>query len=161
MVLGHAEILRRAKEGLLENFEEKNVGGAGVDVRVANFYRMTSAAKLGIEERVLPEVEAIEGTHVTVKPQEYILVDTMERVNMPLDLAAWMYARSTLQRSGIYLFTSLIDPGYHGTLTFGLKNLGSENFKLERGARIAQIVFEEVQGESKAYEGRYQGGKVV
>jgi len=161
MILGHAEIKRRCEEGLLENYEEGSIGGAGVDLRVAKFYELKTPAKLLKGERVLPEVEEIEGKQVTLQPQHYVLVETMEKVNMPDDLAAWMRQRSTLQRCGVSLETALIDPGYHGTLTFGMKNNSDRDFVIEKGARVGQIIFEEVKGESKRYEGRYQGGNVV
>jgi len=98
---------------------------------------------------------------VMVQPNEYIMIQTMEKVNMPLTLAARMLPRSTLQRSGIYLYHALIDPGYHGKLIFGMKNIGHHEFEIERGSRIAQIMFEEVVGKTKPYVGRYQGGKIV
>jgi deoxycytidine triphosphate deaminase len=57
--------------------------------------------------------------------------------------------------------TALVDPGYQGVLIVGLKNLSRFEFVVERGARVAQIVFESVEGKTSAYGGRYQGGKVV
>ncbi len=42
-----------------------------------------------------------------------------------------------------------------------MKNESEHAFELEKGARIAQIVFEEVDGEATPYSGRYQGGKVA
>lgn len=161
MILGHAEIKKRIEEGLLENYEEGNIGGAGVDLRVAKFYELKTAARLGKDERVLPEIEEIVGESVALRPQQYVLVETMEKVNMPADLAAWMRQRSTLQRCGVSLETALIDPGYKGTLTFGMKNNGDKEFVVEKGARVGQIIFEGVKGETKNYDGRYQGGNVV
>lgn len=162
MIIGHSEILKLVEEKkLIENVDTENIGGAGVDLRVNNFYKLKSGAKLGIDERVLPEIEQVDANKIVVKPDEYILVETLEKINMPADLAGRMFPRSTLQRSGVYLFTALIDPGFKGTLTFGLKNLSEFEFELEKGARIAQIIFENVGGETKAYSGKYQGGKVV
>jgi len=162
MILAHSEIKKQIEENkLLENFEEKSIGGAGVDLRVGKYYRLKSGAKLGADERELPEIEEITDEWIEVKPSEYILVETMEKVNMPASLVAWMRHRSTLQRSGVGLLTALIDPGYKGTLTFGLRNFSDYVFKLQRGARVGQIVFSKVEGEGKEYSGRYQGGKVV
>ncbi|MFH1450667.1 MAG: dCTP deaminase [archaeon] len=162
MILSGEEIKRMVKENaILENFEDKNIGGAGVDLRVGRYYRIKSGAKLGVSERELPKIEEIPEDWVEVRPGEYILVETMESVNMPVDLAAWMRHRSTLQRSGVGLLTALIDPGYKGTLTFGLKNFGGHAFKLQRGARVAQIVFSRMTGVGEEYNGRYQGGNVV
>jgi len=162
MILAHSEIKKQIEEqNLLENFEEKNIGGAGVDLRVGKFYRIKSGAKLGVDERELPEIEEIAEDWVEVKPSEYILIETIEKVNMPANLTAWMRHRSTLQRSGVGLLTALIDPGFKGTLTFGLRNFGEHSFKLQRGSRVGQIIFSKMEGNGKEYDGKYQGGKVV
>ncbi len=162
MILSNEEIKKLVQEkSLLENHEDKNIGGAGVDLRVGRYYRIKSPAKLGVTERELPVIEELADDWITVKPSEYILIETMEKVNMPTDIAAWMRHRSTLQRSGVGLLTALIDPGYNGTLTFGLRNFGEHPFKLQRGARVGQIIFSRMSSAGKEYDGRYQGGNVV
>jgi len=162
MILSNSEIKKQIEEqNLLENHEEKNIGGAGVDLRVGKFYRIKSGAMLGVDERELPEIEEVAEDWIEVQPSEYILIETLEKVNMPSDIAAWMRHRSTLQRSGVGLLTALIDPGFKGTLTFGLRNFGAHPFKLQRGARVGQIIFQKMSGTGKEYDGRYQGGKVV
>jgi deoxycytidine triphosphate deaminase len=80
---------------------------------------------------------------------------------MPDDLIAFILPRSTLFRCGVSLRTAVVDPGYRGALTLGIKNEGALEFRLQRGARIAQIVFSEVMGDAAQYSGKYQGGKVV
>ena len=80
---------------------------------------------------------------------------------MPLDLVAFIFPRSTLFRCGVSLRTAVVDPGYRGRLTIGIKNETKHEFKLEKHARIAQIVFCLVKGKTGKYEGAYQGGKVV
>lgn len=146
---------------LLENFEGKNVQGAGVDLRLGNVYRIKTGAKLLAEGRVLPEVEKLEDSILTVKPGEYLLAETAEKINTPADMLALVLPRTTLFRSGVSLRTGVIDPGYKGTLTFGLKNESDQDFVLEKGARVAQMIFIRVDGGTRPYDGVYQGGKVV
>ncbi len=51
--------------------------------------------------------------------------------------------------------------GYCGELTFGLKNHSKYNdFILELGARITQIIFHENTENISEYRGQWQGGKV-
>lgn len=162
MILSGERIKRQAdEEKLVEGYSEKSLNGAGYDLRVGRFYRIRGEAMLGVEKRILPETEEILGDGIDLKPDEYILIETIERVHMPKDLMARILPRSTLFRAGCSLITAVVDPGYYGTLTMGLKNISSARFRLERGAKIGQIVFEEVSGEATAYNGRYQGGKVV
>jgi deoxycytidine triphosphate deaminase len=161
MVLGRSRILELVRDGLIENFAEESLGGAGYDLRLGKAYRLESDSFLGVSQRKTPNVSEIPSARVTLKPGDYVLVETVEKVNMPSKIAARVLNRSTVFRCGCTLVNALVDPGYKGTLTFGLKNLSDKEFIVEKGARIAQIVFEEVSGETVEYDGKYQGGKVV
>ncbi len=162
MILGRGEILRLVKEKkLIEGFDESCLEGAGYDLRVGMFYGNSGDTFLGKEDRRLPDIKEIMEDVLLLKPGEYVLMETVERVNMPSDLIARVLNRSSLFRCGASTFNALVDPGYKGRLTFGLKNISGHDFTVRRGARVAQIVFEEVRGETKGYTGKYQGGKVV
>jgi deoxycytidine triphosphate deaminase len=161
MVLGRSRILELVGEGLIEGFNPDCLGGAGYDLRLGRAYRLVSGGFLGVSDRRTPKVvEDISGT-LALPPGDYLLVETVEKVNMPAGLMARVLNRSTVFRCGCSLFNAVVDPGYRGTLTFGFKNLSDMEFTVEKGARIAQIVFECVDGEASGYAGRYQGGKVV
>lgn len=162
MILGDGRILKLVEEKkLLENFNIDCLGGAGYDLRLNKAYRLFSDSHIGVKERNTPKVEEIKANPLKLKPNEYLLVETLERVNMPANLMARILPRSSLFRCGCMLATAVVDPGYRGALTMGLKNLSDREFTIEKNARIAQIVFEEVEGSSRKYAGRYQGGKVV
>jgi deoxycytidine triphosphate deaminase len=159
MFLGHDEILDRIKrQGLLENYDPEGVQGAGVDLRIERLLKLDCGGFLGRVERRLPDVSR---SKFELEPGRYYLFVTMERVNMPDDLVAFMFNRSSLFRCGASLRTAVIDPGYHGKLTVGIRNEGEHELELERGARVLQLVFSEVRGATKRYMGRYQGGRVV
>ncbi len=162
MILARNRILLLVEtKNLIEPFSEECLEGAGYDLRAEKFYRILSQSHIGVSGRKTPEIKQIESTTYTLLPGEYILVETLEKVNMPLEVAARILPRSSIFRCGCTLITALVDPGFKGTLTMGLKNLSDKKFTLEKGARIAQIVFEQVEGETKEYAGKYQGGKVV
>jgi deoxycytidine triphosphate deaminase len=162
MILGRDEIARLVKEKrLMENYDEKCLESSGYDLRVAKFYSASGETFLGKDERKLPSVQEIPEEVLLLKPNQYVLMETVEKVNMPEDLAARVLNRSSLFRCGASTFNALVDPGYKGALTFGLKNISDHDMSIQKGARVAQIVFEEVTGGTKPYSGRYQGGKVV
>lgn len=161
MILGHESLLKRIGEGLLVDYDKSLIGGAGYDLRIGNLYSLDGQAMLCKDMRKLADITLIDAERYDLKPSEYVLLETVESVNMPKDLAARVLNRSTLFRSGCRLSTALVDPGYRGRLTFGLENMSKNKFTIERGAAAAQIVFEQVSGRTKAYDGRYQGGKVV
>ncbi|PIP23287.1 MAG: hypothetical protein COX90_02185 [Candidatus Nealsonbacteria bacterium CG_4_10_14_0_2_um_filter_38_17] len=171
MVLGAEQILKLVKEKkLVENLSErelKNPEGAGFDLRIGELYKLNGKGFLGVEERATPEMELIakfeEGkiVKVFIQSNEYLALKTVESVNMPENLLAIMTPRSTLFRSGVYVFGGQIPPGYKGGLTMGICNLGKEVFELEMGARVVHIMFFEVKGESNLYRGQWQGGRVT
>ncbi len=176
MYLGSEEILRRIEEEkLLENCDLKNVQGAGVDLEIEKLFEIASGASLGREKRELPELQEIipkvvrkthglaiaRGKIFQLAPKKYYLCTTKEKLNMPLDLIAFILPRSTLFRSGVSLRTAVVDPGYIGVLTLGIKNETGHEFTLEKNSRIAQIVFSKVYGKAENYSGKYQGGRVA
>jgi deoxycytidine triphosphate deaminase len=162
MILGKKAIEKLIKEEkLLEDYDAKNIEGAGYDLRVSKFYATEGGTCLKKDYRRLPEIKEIPESLILLKPNEYILIETMEKVNMPANVAARVLNRSSLFRSGCSTFNAFVDPGFRGTLTFGLKNISDHEFSLEKGAKVAQIVFEEVKGGTELYNGKYQGGKVV
>jgi len=165
VVLGYERILELIKNGsLIENVDEKNIQPSGVDLRVKCIYRLKNGGVFGTNDRMTPDVESISdkfGEKIKIEPNEFVLVETMEKVNMPKDVMAIVLPRSSLFRCGVSLHTAVVDPGFQGTLTFGMKNLSEFPFEIEIGSKIGQIVFEEVKGNVKLYDGKYQGGKVT
>jgi deoxycytidine triphosphate deaminase len=162
MYLGSSEIERRIiEENLLGNCSIENIQGAGYDLKIEKLFLIDGPAFLDTEERKLPELQEMAGPTFKLEPGRYYLCLTRESVNMPEDLIAFILPRSTLFRCGVSLRTAVVDPGYRGALTIGIKNESLGEFKLKQGARIAQIVFSEVSGAAAKYSGKYQGGKVV
>ena len=104
--------------------------------------------------------EGDEQDTLCIKPGEYYLVQTVETINTPLDLMPMVYPRSSLFRAGLLLLATKTDPGYKGTLTFGLTNLGRFDVNLQLGARFCNIVFYKIEGEVIGYRGQHQGGRV-
>ena len=81
---------------------------------------------------------------VTLAPGEIRLVDTGLVMELPEGVECQVRPRSGLAlKHGITLPNSpgTIDPDYRGELGVIMQNLGSEPVTLERGERIAQLVF--------------------
>lgn len=171
MILGAEKLLKLVKENkLVENLSEReliNPEGAGFDLRVGELYEISGKGFLGVEERATPEMkligkyEAGKILKIELKPKTYYAMKTIESVNMPDDLLAIMTPRSTLFRSGVYIFGGQTPPGYKGGLTMGIYNFRDEMFDLEMGSRVVHIMFFQVEGESNLYKGQWQGGRVT
>jgi len=171
MVLGTDKLLQLVREKkLVENLSErelKNPEGAGFDLRVGEIYEIKGKGFLGIEERKTPKVELVASFDpkkreiISLKPNKYYLIRTLEKVNLPSNLLALFTPRSTLFRSGVYIFGGQVPPGYRGQLTMGICNFRDKDFDLELGARVIHIMFFEISGKTNLYRGQWQGGRVV
>mgnify|MGYP001604795770 CR=1 FL=1 len=157
---------KKLMEGLCER-ELTAPEGAGFDIRIGELYKISGKGFMGVVERETPDMELVakfeEGKNVkvTLDPKVYYLMKTIEKVNMPEDLLAISTPRSTLFRSGVYIFGGQVPPGYCGELSMGIYNFRDEPFDLEMGARVLHIMFSEVAGESNLYKGQWQGGRVT
>jgi deoxycytidine triphosphate deaminase len=170
MVLGVDKLLELVKkDNLVEGLSEReltNPEGAGFDLRLGKVHKISGEAYLGNTHRKTTKVDLVfeyDPNNLQVyalKPGESILVTTVEKVNMPLNLTANMWARGTLYRSGVVLSGGNIAPGYCGELSFTLANCGQVNVEIEMGARIVHILFFEVLGKSNEYRGQWKGGRV-
>ena len=170
MILGPKKLLELVKSiNLVEGLSEReltNPEGAGFDLRLGEVYTISGDAFLGETHRKTADIKLVaeykEGktNTIVIKPGDYYLVATIEKVNMPLNLTANFKPRTTTFRSGLFLRTGNVAPGYQGKLTFGLKNEGPITVTIEMGARFVHAQFEEVLGEGSQYRGQWQGGRV-
>jgi len=171
MILGPKKLLELVKtQKLVEGLSERELTspeGAGFDLRLGEVYKISGDALLGEVHRKTAEIELVKKFDkkkkgsVKIKPGDFFLVKTIESVNMPADLTASITPRSTTYRSGLFLRTGNVPPGYCGGLIFGLKNEGPVTVEIEMGARIVHIQFSEVKGKGSMYRGQWQGGRVT
>lgn len=82
---------------------------------------------------------------IVLKAGERALIPTGIAIGLPeRDCVAYLYARSGLGiKHGICLSNGVgvIDSDYRGEIQVGLVNLGKEDYTIEPGERIAQMVF--------------------
>lgn len=79
-----------------------------------------------------------------------------EKIELPIDIFALIYQRSSYSRKGIFTTTGVYDPSYKGSLGCTLYNLSGGPIKIEKNTRVAQIVCFKADSAS-AYSGQYQG----
>jgi len=111
------------------------------------FVRLAAAAGLeppsrGTERAAGYDIRAAEA--VTLEPGEIRLVGTGFAIELPDHLECQVRPRSGLAlKHGITVPNSpgTIDPDYRGEVRIILQNLGCQSVRLERGERIAQLVF--------------------
>lgn len=99
-------------------------------------------------------------TYYYLESLQFILLKTVETVNMPLDCGGLLTLKSTYGRKGGILTTSSpVDPGYVGKLSIGIFNGGHDTLKLDSRGGFMQMSVFQMSEEGEAYQGRWQHGK--
>lgn len=128
----------RARKGMIEPFLLRSVshgmshglGPSGFDCRVAE--DIVSAAGA------------------------FILVSTIEKLNMPTDVAGDIRGKSTWIRRGLIVHGTAIEAGWSGHLTLGVSNHSGEAIELKRGMGICQVLFMQLNEATELpYKGKY------
>ncbi|TXG84302.1 MAG: deoxyuridine 5'-triphosphate nucleotidohydrolase [Thermomicrobiales bacterium] len=141
---------------------ESQVQANGFDLTLAEVRAFSGAGTIGINnaDRVLPELERIEpaeGGFFDLAPGAYHITYA-ETVSLPKDLMALGRPRSSLTRSGVAIHTAVWDAGYAGRSTSLLVVSNPAGFRVQLGARVAQLVFIQLSTPDDAgYQGIYQG----
>jgi len=171
MILSPQELLKLVnKNKLVENLSEReltNPEGTGFDLRLGEVFKISGKAFLGETHRQTPDIASVKlynpkkPSSIKIKPGDFYLVKTIEKINLPINLSAVIIPRTTTFRSGIFIRTGPVQPGYSGELTFGLKNEGPVMVEIEMGARFVHLIFHEIKGKGSQYRGQWQGGRVA
>ena len=150
----------------LGNRELENPEGSGFDLRLGELYELRGDAFIGIDERYTPESKMIaafeEGkrNYIDMKPGQYLLGKTIEKINLPSNLVALFKPRTTTYRSGLIIRIGAAAPGYSGQIIFAIANHGEGSVRIELGARMIHVLFVEVSGTTRPYCGPWKDGRV-
>ena len=161
------EELRRliaANPALVEDVSEleRQLQPNGIDVRIDRVFKLTSPALLGAtdalrEPAAREELQPDRDGWWDLHQGSYVIV-VREKVNLPVDVMALGRPRSTLLRSGVTIHTAVWDAGYSGRSEALLTVVNGRGFRVQRGARVLQLVFMRLeQPVHRGYAGRYQG----
>lgn len=156
---------------LIEEFNEKNLQSASYDVTMTNKIRIFNNDYKKIKLTNKSEVDnASQEKDISLgydlKPNEYILIQMSECINMPKDLVAHIRPRTTFTRLGLILSCQHFNPTYTGKVHLGLYNSTQSIIEITPGLVIGQIVFEKLGGKPdennlycKKEESKYQNEK--
>jgi dUTP pyrophosphatase len=134
----------------------------GIDLRVDRVQRLTSPGLLGEADNVREpaareDVQADKDGWWDLHRGAYV-VTYQEKVNLPTDIMALARPRSTLLRSGVAIHAAVWDAGYSGRGEGLLSVLNARGYRLQRGARVLQLVFFRLSSPTaEGYKGRYHG----
>ena len=93
-------------------------------------------------------------------PAGIYLITYNEIVHLPKHIMALGRPRSSLLRCGVNIGTAVWDAGYEGRSQSLLVVHNKQGFRLQRNARVTQLVFFELSGASEGYKGYFQGENI-
>jgi dUTP pyrophosphatase len=149
-------------EGWL-NLDEQ-VQTNGFDLTLRDVAAMQSAGTIAVsnDKRVLADLSPLPfdaDGFISLNPGVY-MVTYNEIVHLPKNIMALGRPRSSLLRCGVNVGTAVWDAGYEGRSQSLLTVHNPRGFRLQQNARITQLVFMELTGESEGYNGAYQGENI-
>ena len=177
MILSDKDVRERLKRGDLkiEPLEDHQIGPASVDIKLGSAFRVfklsdhTVIDPLNYQDDFKKEVSL--GSGVTMKrheytdlyegfskekpfvlhPHDFVLGSSIERFEFPDDLGGKLEGRSSLGRIGLVIHSTAgwFDPGFQGTCTLEITNIGKIPIKLYPGMRVGQMVFEQMTSKSE------------
>jgi len=141
---------------------EEQLQPHGIDLTVAAIARYQGRGQIGTSdsERRLPQFVPLEPDPDgwwELAPGPYLLRFS-ETVSLPPDCMAYARPRSSLLRCGVALHTAVWDAGYRGQGVALLVVYNQDGFRLQRHARVAQLVLHRLErAVTEGYRGAYQG----
>ena len=156
MVLSDRTIKAEIAAGRLvfDPYDESLVQPSSVDVRVDAAFRVFHNSRhpyIDVRQPMddLTELVRVEdGEPFVLHPGEFVLGQTLERVQLPDDLVARLEGKSSLGRLGLVIHSTagFVDPGFEGNLTLELSNVANLPITIYEGMPIGQISFMRMDG---------------
>jgi len=152
------------------NFSEQ-LGSASLDLRLGNEFRVfdhtrypfidTKDAKTFKNITQLIKIENSES--FVFQPAQFILAITLEKIELPNNIAARIDGRSSFGRLGIVIHSTAghIDPGFKGKINLEMENIGMIPVLLYPGSRICQLVFETLSSPAQVPYDMKKGAKYL
>ena len=170
MILSGKEIKRLVKQGRIKitPFDPGLVGAGSIDLRLGNTFRVFKKhpKSIAIHNEVdytkgSTLIKLKKGESITIQPGHFVTANTVEEIDLPVDIAGWLEGRSSLARLGIaiHITAGYVHPGSKGKQVLEISNVSSSSVALFSGTRICQLVLEEVKNPGKRYSGRFAGQK--
>ena len=167
MILSDHDIAKLCREGLITPFDDYLLNPASLDVRLGTQLMVETEDSDELQVTELDPAVITKYNPFLLRPNEFVLGQTLEVFNVPDDICGQFALKSSLARAGFeHLLAGWIDPGFNSSvLTLELKNARQHKaIPLWPGMRIGQIIFMRMSSRPDvSYRdcGRYNGDKQV
>ena len=143
---------------------EEQVQPSGVDLTLREVALPQSPGKIAVadSQRLVSDLAPLvfDGLgFIDLMPGAYIITYN-EIVHLPRNIMALAAPRSSLLRCGVTINTAVWDAGYSGRSQSLMVVYNPQGFRLQRNARIVQLVFFQLTQETEGYQGTYQGENI-
>ncbi len=167
-ILSKPDIQRLLKQEppLIEGYInlEEQVQPNGIDLTLREVSMLQSSGKIAVKnsQRLVSDVAPLvfDGLDfIDLMPGAYVITYN-EIVHLPKNVMALATPRSSLLRCGVTINTAVWDAGYSGRSQSLMVVYNPQGFRLQRNARIVQLVFFQLTQETEGYRGAYQGENI-
>jgi dUTP pyrophosphatase len=139
---------------------EKQVQPNGIDLTLREVALPQSSGRIAVEDsqRLVSDLAPLvfDGMDfIDLIPGVYVITYN-EVVHLPTNIMALATPRSSLLRCGVTVNTAVWDAGYSGRSQSLMVVYNPQGFRLQRNARIVQLVFLRLTEETEGYHGAYQ-----
>lgn len=136
----------------------------GFDLTIRDISMLQSPGKITVDnsQRVVSDLSPLvfDGNGYIDLPAGIYSITYNEVVNLPRDVMALATPRSSLLRCGVTVNTAVWDAGYCGRSQSLLVVYHPQGFRLQKNARVLQLVFFGLDGQTEGYNGTYQGENI-
>jgi dCTP deaminase len=176
MILTRGKILDSIGSGeiIIDPFDEDALNAASYDVTLYSQIRVFIEGLNEIDIldvardahailAITRVIDIAEGEFYLLKPGELVLGMTVEKLSFPPNIAGSLQGRSRFARMGlmVHVTASFLQPGIQDNRqVFEIYNASRNAIKLRSGVRIAQVIFEQCEGEA-VYEGAFTDQKEI
>ena len=160
-ILSDRQLKRLLPVLIPENMDYELVNPASIDIRVG--LELKEEVSGGVW-RTVPIGRYSKEQPYFFLPNQFILVGTLETINVPREYVVEFKMKSTRAREGYDHSQSFwIDPGWCGVVTMELKNVTTcTTLPVYPGLKMGQIVVHKLSSTpEKLYCGKYQGATTV
>jgi dUTP pyrophosphatase len=149
-------------EGWLDLHEQVQANGFDLTMRDVALVQSRGQIAVDNRDRVVSGLSPLsfdKAGFLDLSPGVYMITYN-EVVHLPKDIMALGRPRSSLLRCGVGVGTAVWDAGYEGRSQSLLVVHNPHGFRVQRNARLTQLVFLTLSGESEGYKGIYQGENI-
>jgi len=134
MILSQSTLKQLITQGIIAIEPEPQIKEASIKMHLSTLFAQ-------------PGKDFIESESYLLKPKEFILAQTSEKITLPANIAGLYDGYTHLARQGVmtHMGSMFVDPESDNHITLEIYNASQEDVLLEGGMRVGHLVFFEVK----------------